>query len=275
MQIPASAPGASRLDHAASWLFVPGARPDRFAKAADAGAHEVILDLEDGVAAPDKPAARSAVAGWLAGGGTAWVRVNAAGTVWHEADLAALTACPGLRGVMVPKAEETAALSRIAERLPPGTAIVALVETARGIQQAPAIAACPAVCRLAFGSVDYALDIDADETDEALLFARSALVVASRAAGLPAPVDGVSVETTDTGIVSKAAARARSLGFGGKLCIHPAQVDPVNTAFSPSQASIVWARRVLSAEGLSTLDGKMIDTPVLERARRILARATR
>jgi citrate lyase subunit beta / citryl-CoA lyase len=186
---------------------------------------------------------------------------------------------------MVPKAEDPAALGRIAGELPPGTPIIALVETAVGVRDAAAVAACPAVSGLAFGSIDLALDLDASETDEALLFARSALVIASRAASLPAPIDGVSVETRDTAVIRRDAARARSLGFGGKLCIHPAQVEPVNTAFGPDPGDVEWARRVLAAasqhgdaeraEAAFELDGQMVDTPALERARRIVARSGR
>ena len=271
------------IARSASWLFVPGSRADRFDKAARAGADQVIVDLEDAVAPARKASARDDVARWLGGPGDAWVRVNAPGTQWHEHDLRALAGCAGLRGVMVPKAEDPAALERIAGELRPGTPIVALVETAAGVRDAAAVAACPAVGGLAFGSIDFALDIDAAETDEALLFARSALVIAARAASLPAPIDGVTVETTDTAVIRRDAARARSLGFGGKLCIHPAQVEPVNSAFSPDPAEVEWARRVLAAaaqhaggahaEGAFDLDGEMIDTPVLERARRLIARA--
>jgi citrate lyase subunit beta/citryl-CoA lyase len=264
---------------AASWLFVPGSRPDRLAKAAGAGAHEVIIDLEDAVAPAAKESASEQAARWLTAGGTAWVRIHAVGTRSHDDDLAVLARCPGLRGVVVPKAEAPAALSRIAQRLPDGTGIVALVETAVGVRDAAAIAACPGVSRLAFGSIDFALDIDAEETDEALLFARSALVVAARTANLPAPIDGVTVETTDAAVVRRDAARARSLGFGGKLCIHPAQVAPVNAAFAPDPAAFDWARTVLAsspqdAQSVFTVDGQMIDKPLLERARRIVARAT-
>jgi citrate lyase subunit beta/citryl-CoA lyase len=271
------------IARSASWLFVPGSRPERFDKAARAGADQVVVDLEDAVAPARKASARDEVARWLGGAVHAWVRVNARGTPWHEDDLGALAGRPGLRGVMVPKAEDPAALDGIARELPPGTPVIALVETAVGVRDAAAVAACPAVRGLAFGSIDFALDVDAAESDEALLFARSALVVAARAASLPAPIDGVTVETTDAAAIGRDAARARRLGFGGKLCIHPAQVEPVNSAFSPDPADVEWARRVLAvaarhaagahAEGAFDLDGEMIDAPVLERARRLVARA--
>lgn len=264
---------------AASWLFVPGSRPDRFAKAARAGAGEVVVDLEDAVAAEHKESARDDVVNWLSGGATAWVRVNGANTRWHADDLAALAACPGLRGVMVPKTEGPAVLRQVAERLPAEAGIVALVETALGVQDAAAIAACPEVTALAFGSIDFALDIGAEHTDEALLFARGALVLASRAAALPPPIDGVTVETRDTAAVRAAAARSKRLGFGGKLCIHPAQVEVVNAVFAPGRADLEWAKALLAetpqsgGAGVFTVRGQMVDKPVLERARRIVAQA--
>jgi citrate lyase subunit beta/citryl-CoA lyase len=262
-----------------SWLFVPGSRPERFAKAVAAGPSQVIVDLEDAVAIADKESARGHTARWLSDGGTAWVRINADGTPWHLDDLSALEGCRGLRGVVVPKSEQPDALSRIADRLPAGAGVIALVESALGIQVAATIAAARGVDRLAFGSIDFALDIDAAETDEALLLARSALVLASRAAVLPPPIDGVTVETRDTDVVRLAALRARSLGFGGKLCIHPAQVPIVHEAFAPTSADLEWARRVLQAagqgeapNGVATMDGAMVDKPVLERALRIVSR---
>lgn len=266
---------------AASWLFVPGSRPERFARAAAAGAHEVIVDLEDAVAPAAKEAARAAAARWVTDdGGRAWVRVNAVDTPWHEEDLAALVGRPGLRGLVVPKAEDPDVLRRIAELLPDGCGVLALVESAAGIVRAPALAGCPGVSGLAFGSIDFALDIDAAETDDTLRYARSALVVAARAAGLPPPVDGVSVDTQDTGAVRSAATRARELGFGGKLCIHPVQVPIVNTVFAPDPADVAWARRVLAAAadadadaGVLSVDGRMVDRPVVERARRLVDRA--
>jgi citrate lyase subunit beta / citryl-CoA lyase len=259
----------------ASWLFVPGSRRERFAKAAASGASQVIVDLEDAVPASDKEQARADTARWLAGGAAAWVRINGAGTPWHESDLDALQGSTGLRGVVVPKAERPEELSRIARRLPAGSGLVALVETAVGIQSAGALAATPGVTRLAFGSVDFALDIDAAETDEALLFARAALVVAARAAGSPPPLDGVTVETRDATAVRGASLRSRKLGFGGKLCIHPAQVPIVERSFAPSSAELHWARRVVGAvmpNGVGMVDGAMVDKPVVDRARRLLAR---
>ena len=154
---------------------------------------------------------------------------------------------------------------------------MALIETARGFANRDEIATHPAVQRLAFGSIEFQLDLGIAGGGEALLMFRSGLVLASRLAGLPAPLDGVTVEVADLQPVAADAARARQLGFGGKLCIHPSQVGPVNAAFSPSAAELEWAQRVVAAceaaaGAAVAVDGKMVDKPVLLRAQAILAR---
>lgn len=268
---------------AVTWLFVPGSRADRFARAAGSGADEVIVDLEDAVAPDAKEAARDQAASWLGGHGSGWVRINGAGTPWHESDLAAIGACVGLRGVVIPKAEDPASLGAVREALPASVPLLALVESALGVHLAPEIACSGVVDRLAFGTVDFALDIGAEESDEALLFARSALVVASRVGSLPPPVDGVTVSTTVESEARRAAVRAQGLGFGGKLCIHPRQVRPVAEGFQPTSAQVAWASRVLQAtnaeetgavdRGVICVDGRMVDRPVIARALAVLGRA--
>jgi citrate lyase subunit beta/citryl-CoA lyase len=264
---------------AVTWLFVPGSRGDRFDRAAGSGSDEVILDLEDAVSPEAKDEARQSVASWLGGTGAGWVRINGAGTPGHEQDLAAVRGLTGLRGVVVPKAEDPRLLAALREELPASAGVLALVESAAGIEQAPALARSGAVDRLAFGSVDFALDIGAEETDEALLLARSSLVLASRLGALPAPIDGVTSVTTDDVASHEAAVRGRSLGFGGKLCIHPRQVEPVAAGFRPTPEQRDWAARVLEAaddagtQGAFTVDGVMVDRPVLERARSIMVRS--
>jgi citrate lyase subunit beta/citryl-CoA lyase len=260
---------------ARSWLFVPGDRPDRFGKAMASGADVVVLDLEDAVAEDAKATARAEVTGWLTRGGAACVRVNAPGTPFADPDVAALAGLPGVVAVMVPKAEDPRVLAGLAEAVGPGTAVVALVETALGMYRVHELAATPGVARLAFGSIDLALDLGAEDAAVPLLCARSALVLASRVAGLPAPVDGVTPVLDDPAVVQEAAATAAGLGFGGKLCVHPRQVDAVHTGFRPSEAKVRHARRVLASvtEGVGQVDGQMVDTPVVERARQVLRRS--
>lgn len=261
------------LETARSWLFVPGDRPDRFAKAAASGADVVICDLEDAVAPEAKAAARSAVADWLGAGGQAVVRVNAGSTPWFDDDVAALAGAPGLLGVMLPKAEDPAAVAGAAARAQ--APVVALVESALGVLRASDIAA--AAARIAFGSLDFALDIDADHDDDAaLLLARGTLVLAARAAGRPAPIDGVTTALDDPQAAARDAARARRLGFAGKLCIHPRQIEPIHRAFAPTDEQIEWAQQIIAAYGDGTAGavrssrGELIDAPVLRRAQTIL-----
>lgn len=264
------------VTHARSLLFVPGDRPDRFEKAASSDTDLVVCDLEDAVSPRSKGTAREEVARWLREAGTGAVRVNAVGTSWYAEDCAALEGLPGLVSVMVPKAEDPASLSELAARL--GIPLIALVETALGLHHAHDLAAVPGVARLAFGSVDFSLDVGCAEDDVALLHARSSLVVASRAAGAAQPVDGVTLALDDAEAAGVDAARARRLGFAGKLCVHPRQVAAVNAAFSPSPEEVERARRVVAAAGegaASRVDGQMVDVPVLERSRRTLRQAER
>lgn len=250
-------------------LFVPGDRPERFAKAANAGADAVILDLEDAVAPIAKAEARRAVADARLDG-PVFVRINAIGAPWHEEDLAALAALP-LAGIVVPKAEDGPALADLLART--RHPVVALIETARGLASARTLAGRTGIARLAFGSIDYCADLGCAHTRWALLVARSELVLASRLAGLPAPLDGVTAALDDPAAAEDAARHAAELGFGGKLCIHPRQVDGVLRGFMPNAAEVAWARKVVQAgDGVSTVEGMMIDLPVRRRAEALLAR---
>ncbi|MBP8931820.1 MAG: CoA ester lyase [Paracoccus sp.] len=249
-------------------LFVPANRPERFAKAAASGADAVILDLEDAVAADAKDAARAALATDFTDLPVI-VRINAIGTPWHADDLAAVARLRPA-AVMLPKAEDADRVASVAAqtRLP----VIALVETARGLAHARTIAAAPGVARIAFGSVDFCADLGCAHLREVLLPARSELVLASRLAGIAAPIDGVTVQLDDLSVSHDDAAHARALGMTGKLCIHPRQIAEVRRAFAPTEAEIDWARRVLaSGDGAVSVDGAMVDEPVRIRARAILA----
>ena len=258
--------------NARTLMFVPGDRPDRFAKAVASGADGIVLDLEDAVAPSKKDAARSLVAGWLAGGGSAAVRVNAADTPWFADDLAAIGGwgCT----IMLPKASVEDVAAAVA-RLGDDARLLALIETAAGIIDAPSICASPNVDRAAFGSIDLSTEIGVNPNDrEALCWPRSTVVVASAAAGIAPPLDGVTTDLSSGEPARADAEYAVRLGFTGKLCIHPVQITPVKAAFAPSPEQIAWARTVLGAvgDGAMKVDGQMIDAPVLERARRLLAR---
>ncbi|MDP2007928.1 MAG: CoA ester lyase [Rubrivivax sp.] len=259
-----------------SFLFVPGNRPARFDKACAAGADVVIVDLEDAVVGAEKAAARDAARAWLQTGGRAWLRLNGTETAWHALDLPLLD-LPGVLGVMLPKAERREDLQALAARAA-GRPLVPLIETALGLWRAHELASVPGVTRLAFGSVDFQLDTGIVGEGDELLYARSQLVVVSRAAGLLAPVDGVTVALEDADVLAADVVRARRLGMGAKLCIHPQQVAVVNRGFLPRPDEIAWAREVVAAalaaqDNAVRLDGKLIDRPIIERARALLAAA--
>ncbi|MDM0024406.1 HpcH/HpaI aldolase/citrate lyase family protein [Variovorax saccharolyticus] len=268
---------------ARSLLFVPGHQPTRFDKACQSGADAVVLDLEDAVPLDRKDEARLQVAHWLGargrdGGPIVGVRINAADTPWHAADVA-MCAQARVAALMLPKAEDAAVLRAIAAALP-SSVLWPLVETARGIDQLGAIAAVPRVQRLVFGSIDFQADLGIEGEGVELLLFRSQIVLASRLAGLQPPVDGVSTSIDDPASVEADARQARRLGFGAKLCIHPKQVETVNRGFSPTPAQLEWARRVIEADAASrgapvAVDGKMVDRPVVLKAQALLAAADR
>jgi len=269
---------------ARSYLFVPGNRPERFEKAMASGADAVILDLEDAVPEADKNSARDAVAQWLRerasvqsniGTTQLLVRINAFGTTQHAQDVRACHS--GVHGVVPPKSERVADLAALAQALP-GAALLPLIETAIGFDASLDLARVPGVVRLVFGTIDFQHDMGIDGEGDELLFFRSRLVLISRLAGLQAPVDGVSTVLDDAVQIHAEANRARRLGFGAKLCIHPRQVAAVHEAFDPTAAQLDWARSVLDAAAAAhgaavALNGTMVDLPVILRARALLDRA--
>ncbi len=256
-------------------LFVPGDRPERYAKAAACGADAIIIDLEDAVAPAAKVHARAALCcpGALPAGIDIYVRVNAAGTPWHQEDLAALAALP-LSGIMLAKSESPRHIEQ-ASKATAGKPVIALLETALGLAMAREIAASPSVRRLSFGSIDYCADIGAAHLREVLLAARSEIVLAARLAALAPPLDGVTPSLNDEKLLEDDARHALNLGFGGKLCIHPRQIAPVRNGFAPTREDLVWAQKIAAAEGHGavSVDGTMVDAPVRARARQILRRA--
>ncbi|MBN9673881.1 HpcH/HpaI aldolase/citrate lyase family protein [Roseibium aggregatum] len=256
-------------------LFAPATRPERIDKARLSGASCVIADLEDAVAPEDKATARQALASFRcdADGAPVCVRINSAGTPWFEEDLAMVRA-GGFAGVVLPKAEDCAGAEALRQALPSGTASFALIETALGLARARDLA--PLFDRLFFGSLDYAADLGCAHTAAALAHARSELVLAARIAGKPGPVDGVTADTRDFDLIRSEAAYGAELGFKGKLLIHPAQLSPAKAGYRPDEDEISWASKVVAAiagAGVAKVDGKMIDAPVVARARLVLARA--
>lgn len=256
-------------------LFVPGDRPERFDRAASTGAEVVILDLEDGVEPAARSEARHHVVTWLSQGRRGIVRLNPRGTPDHELDVDALRGVA--HHVMVAKAESALDADEPAGRIGDRVTATALIETAGGVLAASAIARSAVVTRLALGNVDLAAELGvADDDRQALLAARSMLVLASASAGLVGPVDGVTTTLDDPDLVRSDAAYASALGFRGKLCVHPRQVGSAREGFAPSAEQVAWALRVMSAAseggGARSVGGQMVDRPVETRALDILRR---
>jgi len=252
-------------------LFVPGDQPQRFAKAAASGADVVILDLEDAVAAENKESARQAVAAHAIDGVPVVVRINAAGSEFHQPDLEALGRMR-FDALMLAKCESGESLDQVAAGVP-GVAIIPLIESARGLLMLPEILSRHMVVRVSFGAFDFSLDIGCRPEWGPLAVARGELVWRSRAAGKAGPWDSPSAAVRELSPVKEEAELAAAAGFAGKMAIHPAQVPVIATAFRPDAAAIAWAREVLAAGGRSgaaKVAGEMTDTPIVERARRIL-----
>lgn len=265
-----------------TYLFVPGNRPERFAKALASGTDRVILDLEDAVAPAGKTKAREAIAHWVSGLapsalGRLLVRINDLTSTHHADDLSWLQRTK-IGHAMLSKCESAEQVAGVLAHMPPGASVLPLIETVRGVLAAGAIAQAPQVDRLAFGSLDYLLDLDLPGPGFALDSAALTIAMASRAADLPPPVAGVTPEL-DAGRVQSDLAHARALGYGAKMCIHPTQVAVVREAFKPDAPTLAWAQRVVSqwqqsnGAGVIQVDGKMVDKPVLLRAERILGLA--
>ncbi len=271
----------STLQYGTNFLFVPGTRPERFAKALASGTDGVFIDLEDSVAEDEKEVARNLLR-------MAWseftqeqkkrlvIRTNAPNSKHYLQDMV-LAKELAISCVMIPKSESGDQINAVAQAL--GTvAIIPLIESAIGIDNIAEVASASSVLRLALGNIDLQADLgmvcDAQESE--LLPARFRMVVASRLAELAPPIDGVTPSTDDVVRIADDAQRAKRMGFGGKLCIHPKQVEIVRNAFMPTEEEITWAKRVIQADedshgGAVKLDGRMIDRPVVLLAKRTLA----
>jgi len=260
-----------------TYLFVPGDRPERFDKAAASGADRIILDLEDAVRPDTKATARAAILAATLDWSRVVVRINDAESPFFADDLAFLADCPAA-AIMLPKAETLNAMETVTTAVGRTVELLPQIETVRGLESVPKILSYPAAKRAVFGHLDFALDLGAAPEWEPLLYARSRLVALSRLAGAQPPVDSITIDIQDETRLRADADAACKLGFGAKLLIHPAQVAPTAEVFLPSADEIDWARRVLTvisegAAGAVAVDGKMIDKPVEEAARRFLARA--
>jgi citrate lyase subunit beta/citryl-CoA lyase len=266
---------SSKVSHSAqSYLFVPGSRPDRFDNALSSGADAVIVDLEDAVETAAKDAARATVAAWVSRDRPVLLRINAWGTPWFDED-AKLAALDGIAGVVLPKAERASDVVNVVSRARRKLPVFPLIETAAGMMAVMEIAKAPCVKRLMFGTLDFIAEMGMQDDREALNPYRAQLALVSRVAGLEQPIDGVSPDINDTGRLSADALNGKRQGFGAKLCIHPKQIAAVHACYRPDDQELAWARRVVAAmaqsgAGAITVDGKMVDRPVLLRAQRLL-----
>ena len=271
------------LGFSSDFLFVPGTRPERFTKALDSGANGVVLDLEDAVPEDEKENARNAMR-------TAWpqfsaeqkqrlvIRTNSPGSKFYSADLI-LAQELKIGCLLIPKSESADQVNGAALVLP-NTAIIPMIETAIGLDRLREIANANQVLRLALGNLDLQADLGmiCDEQETELQTARYQIVLASRLAQIAPPSDGVTPSTDDLPRIAGDTERAKRMGFGAKLCIHPKQVAIVKAAFMPTEEELDWAQRVIEADhtskgGAVKLDGKMIDRPVVLLAQRTLALA--
>ena len=265
----------TELPAGTSWLFCPADRPERFAKAL-AAADVVILDLEDGVGAADKASARQALADVASGLDPARVvvRVNPVGSPEHAADVELVTRS-GFTRLMLAKTESAEQVTGLA-----GFAVIGLCETARGVLNAASIAAAPNCVGLMWGAEDLVADLGGFSSRDAAgayrsvaIHARSQVLLAAGAARIAA-LDAVYLNIADLDGLRAESEDAVQSGFAAKVCIHPTQVAVVREAFSPTPEQADWARRVLAAaadeRGVFTVDGRMVDEPVLRQARRLL-----
>ncbi|MBS7846463.1 CoA ester lyase [Pseudomonas fluorescens] len=258
-----------------SYLFVPGSRSERFAKALASGADAVIIDLEDAVAESEKNSARQSLVAWLQADAPVYVRINAYGTAWYEDDVTALGRHPGVAGLVVPKACDPLQLESLSKRCRPGLALLPIIESAAGFAVMGELAQAPNVQRLMFGTIDFQVDLGTQLSEQELSIFRGQFALASRLASIASPVDGVTTVLDDETVLEHAARQSRRYGFGAKLCIHPRQVSAVHAGFRASPSECDWAHRVLKAADTSggeatVVDGEMVDVPVILRARAIL-----
>lgn len=252
-----------------TWLLVNAATPEDFAPGLASEADSVLFDLEAAVPEKQKDAARTSVVEALNGGMSAWVRINGIDTEDWQRDLEALSGTTGLRGVMLALAEEPEQVTLTAMRLRAGTPVIALIETALGLENATAVARAPGTFRLAFGTNDFRKDTGISEDPMAMAYARSRLVVASRVGKLPGAIDGPPAAADEEAAVVQSSRTTASMGMTGRLCLNRAQVDSINRALSPSADEVSWAVDMLQAHraGASVGDGSYL--PRLARAQKI------
>ncbi|MBD0324465.1 MAG: CoA ester lyase, partial [Aldersonia sp.] len=255
-------------EYARTWLLRAATRPPEADSPRRADA--LVLDLEDGVPAAQKDAARATAAQWFAAGRRAWVRINAVDSPHWLDDIAAVGTSAGVHGVMLAKSESAEQVARTYHALGARLPVIALIESALGVEESVRIAQASGVFRLAFGSGDYRRDTGTSATDLAMAYPRSRLVVASRIGRLPGPIDGPTLDT-DHDVVRAQTRTAIELGMTGKLTLDESQAPVINNVASPSTDEVTRARRLLRSfedRGGAVTDGS--ELPALGRSRRVV-----
>jgi citrate lyase beta subunit len=281
--------GGSHLTvHYRSLLFTPGTAREKLHKSLETTADALIWDLEDAVHPSEKDKARSTVRDVLDSFDKPhrrpiFLRVNAVGTPWFEADTK-LATHRAVRGVVLPKAEDAEHIEA-ARALANEAEIIAIIETARGLRNLEHTLESGHVSGVALGALDLAVDLGLTLTESGLelLYSRSRIATLARAASVEGIYDSVFPDLESTSTLRRQAESVKNLGFTGQLAIHPSQLEIIHTVYSPSQQEIEWATRVLQAAdssernvlGVFILDGQMIDRPVMEQARRVYEVARR
>ncbi|WP_447650423.1 HpcH/HpaI aldolase/citrate lyase family protein [Pseudomonas abietaniphila] len=264
-----------------SALFVPGDRPERFAKALAAGADRVIIDFEDAVEESAKPGARDSLHQFLAQNPDArvWVRINSAGHIQYQADVDFCRRESGVAGIMLPKAEDPALVMDLSDC---GKPLWLIIESAIGAATLSLLSATRGVERLCFGSIDRAVDLALEEGTQGgqsmLNTLRAGVILHSKLNGLAPHLDGVYPAIADVSGLAASVKNSHGMGFGGVLCIHPSQMPVIHENLATAVEEVDWARRVreaaLNQPGAVKMDGRMIDAPVLARADRIISLAS-
>lgn len=282
--IPVVEQTVQRLKSAQAFLFVPGNRADRILKSLNTNAHAIIIDLEDAVPLSDKETARRTMLRVLpqilsANPSRILVRINAYGSEFFNEDIQLLSIL-GVGAIVVPKAESKSQLFEIEKKLSRSISIIPMIESARGIDQLKDISSHPSVVRLTLGNIDLQanLGMKCSPAEEELLPLKFQMVLMSRLFELAPPIDGVTVEFTSTETIAADVQRAKSMGFSGKLCIHPSQIEPVIQGFMPTLAEVENAKAIIIADsnangGAVQLNGKMVDRPVVLMAKLVLQQA--
>lgn len=261
-----------------SFLFVPGNRSDRFDKALSTCADYIILDLEDAISPKEKAKARDLIDNWFNKQNRVinelLIRVNGIDTSWYDDDIRLIKSLP-IKGLVIPKVEKSEVINSASDALGEDKILVALLETVTGIINIRELASHKKISCIAFGGADFRVDSGIEGDERELDYIRTKIVLESQYAGLYRPIYSVTEDINNQARLESDVVTAKQFGFGGKLCIHPDQIDIVNKGFMPNASDIAWANNVISKINLAgndavAIDGKLIDKPIIERAKHIL-----